>query len=91
MMTGRTRPYCRLCKPEVAGSNPDGGAAASDSLPHPELSKNPYRFREMREELEGRINEIETRLAEIEEAFADTALYNADRVVEVRALREEQA
>ncbi len=73
-----------------AGSGATGEAADSGRALNPELSTNPYRLRERRDALEARIGEVETRLAEIEEAFADPSLYGGTRVDEVKALGEER-
>ncbi|MFO7892808.1 MAG: ABC-F family ATP-binding cassette domain-containing protein [Longimicrobiales bacterium] len=68
-----------------ADSGSDGGDSARGRR-----SRNPYKLRQQRDQLEVRITEIETRLEEIEEAFADPSLYAADRVAEVKALGEER-
>lgn len=68
-----------------ADSGSDGGDPARGRR-----SRNPYRLRQQRDQLERRITEIEARLEEIEEAFADPSLYAADRVSEVKALGEER-
>ena len=76
---------------EGGGTGRGEGAAQSEgSVLNPELPTNPYRLREQRDGIESRIEAIETRLAEIEDAFADPSLYGGDRVDEVKALGEER-
>ena len=66
-------------------SGDSSGSNGGDPLP-----TNPYRLREMREELTARIDAAETRLAEIEEAFTDTSLYEPARVEELKSLQAER-
>ncbi len=59
----------------------------------PTRRRDPYKLRkleERRDELTHRIDRAESRLAEVEEAFADPGLYDAERVDEVRPLEEER-
>jgi ATPase subunit of ABC transporter with duplicated ATPase domains len=55
--------------------------------------RDPYKLRkleERRDELTSRIDRAESRLGEIERAFADPGLYAAERQEEVRSLEEER-
>jgi ATPase subunit of ABC transporter with duplicated ATPase domains len=55
--------------------------------------RDPYRVRkleEQRDELTAQIDRAESRLAEIEQTFADPALYAPDRLDEVRGLEDER-
>jgi ATPase subunit of ABC transporter with duplicated ATPase domains len=82
-----------------SGGQTDGSTAARETSDAAPASKkrarrrDPYKVRkleEKRDELTLRIDRAESRLAEIEQAFADPALYGADRVDEVRELEDER-
>ena len=83
---------------ETSGGNPgeDGSRSSSgtgSSGSNGKRRRDPYKLKkleEKRDELTHRIDRAETRLEEIESAFADPSLYHADRVDDVRALEEER-
>ncbi|MGK7311619.1 MAG: ribosomal protection-like ABC-F family protein [Candidatus Longimicrobiales bacterium M2_2A_002] len=75
---------------DTSGDAVDGRRPDNPDAPRPR-SRNPYRLRQRRDELEARIDAIEERLEAIERAFADPSLYDAERVDEVRALESERS
>ncbi len=79
--------------PATAQGPAAGSTAGSPDHASRPKRRDPYKIRkleEKRDELTHRIDRAESRLADIERAFADPDLYGADRVDEIRDLEAER-